>query len=141
MSWVLPQLVLACPAGSEIAIVSPWIRDVPLDLPAPLRQVSPHLSHLLKHAQTELNLRITFYCREEDQYIRGIRSRLSKQYNTTLLLRPHLHAKAVVTPGFILTGSGNLLWTSIYRNEETLRLDCNERRNVRLALRHDLGVT
>lgn len=134
---MIPQVILASAPDGEIALVSPWIRDVPLDLPPPLGKVGT-LSELLDYAQCERRLRIIVYCRERDQYVSRILSRLSGWVE--LLLRPNLHAKAIVTQKFILSGSANLLWTSLYRNDETLRLDCNQRMSVRQALRHDLNL-
>ena len=140
MAWVLPQIVLAAPPHSQIALVSPWIRDVPLDLPLPLRNRSSHLSTLLRHAQEHSGLRVLLVCREKDQYVQGILRRLAASPQVDLILRPTLHAKAIITPQFILSGSGNLLWTSLYRNEETLRLDHNEWPDIRQAMRQSLGV-
>jgi len=51
-----------------------------------------------------------------------------------------MHTKAVVTPKLILSGSANLLYNSLYRNEENLRLDLNSRNNVRQALYRDLNL-
>ena len=135
----MPQLILSCTHGGEIALVSPWIHDVPLDLPPPLGNAGGTLSELLDYAQRERRLRVIIYCRERDQYIRRILIKLSDQVE--LLLRPNLHAKAIVTSRFILSGSANLLWTSLYRNDETLRLDCNQRTSVRQALRQDLNIS
>jgi len=122
----------------EVALVSPWVRDVPLDLPAPVRKRGNVLSDLLAYVQTERRQRLLLYCRACDANIQRILDKLP--HPVEVHERPHMHTKAVVTPKLILSGSANLLYNSLYRNEENLRLDLNSRNNVRQALYRDLNL-
>lgn len=139
LPWLLPQLILSARPGTEVALVSAWISDIPLDLPNPLRNSGAFLSTLIRFGQDTLGLRFIVYCRENDLHLKKIQNKLSKPLDVRL--RPNVHAKVYITKSLILSGSSNILYKSAYVNEENLQLNVNTWQNVARAVKETTGLS
>lgn len=137
LPWVYPQVLLSCPPGKQIAIVSPWVNDLKLNFPNPLRgtHYPPYLSTLLDYLIVERNISISVYYRDDEENdLSKILEGMTNPTNLKLIQRQTSHAKGVATPDLILHGSVNLLWRSFNLNEENVAIDPNDYASVQQAV-------
>ena len=136
LPWLVPSLLLNAPLGRPVVIVSPWIEDVMLIVPAcrglqtSLLQGQTRLSMFLDWLNKHHGKRVALYVRE-DQLAPTINYRLMPLVRSlSKVLRvhgvDHLHGKMIVTDAVVLETSANLLTASLHRNVET----ASTRRNV-----------
>ena len=147
-SWLFPQILLLARPGSEVIIVSPWIENVPLDLPV-FRKRDGHftppimpLADFMQFLTAEFGLRITVYVREPENFkaIADQSKKRIKGQHLKVIYTEYNHAKVFVTEDFCLTGSTNLIWTSIYRNSEVCTLDVNRYGDASQWIRRHLNI-
>jgi phosphatidylserine/phosphatidylglycerophosphate/cardiolipin synthase-like enzyme len=131
---LIPNILLCSPKGTEVIIVSPWIQQV--DLKPPILKTKDYcdtreqmpLSEFLLFLITERNLSLIFVVRENDYRIRNVTRNILQKHPGKLQIieSKYLHAKAIVTPKFVLQTSANLIPTSLYRNTETCSIFLNK---------------
>lgn len=143
LPWVYPQVLLSCPPGAQVAIVSPWIEDIPLQFPNPLRRrgLRPSLSTLLDYLQRERGIQFSLYYRKDEQGdLQKLLDRIGRPARVREVPRETTHAKGVATPELILSGSPNLLWRSFYLNEENVTITPNNFGSVREAVTYAFNI-
>lgn len=143
LPWVYPQVLLSCSPGAQVAIVSPWINDLPLQFPNPLREkrFRPYLSTLLDYLHQERGIQFTIYYREDEQGdFQKLLNRMSQPAQVQMVSRETTHSKGVATPDLILSGSPNLLWRSFNLNEENVTITPNNFASVREAVTYAFNI-
>lgn len=143
LPWVYPQVLLSCPPGKQIAIVSPWVNDLPMVFPNPLRgeQYPPYLSTLLDYLIVERSIKITVYYRDDEKNdLENIRNSMKNQSKIKMVRRMTTHSKGVATPELILHGSPNILWRSFNVNEENVAIERNAYSSVQRAVENAFNI-
>lgn len=125
LPWMIPQVLLTAQPRTQVAIVSPWMADVTLESPVLYhRSQNPRLSSVL-NLLLEKRIAILLVVRERDFRLKGLLKKLPKS-SVQVINVDHIHTKAVITEDLVLTTSGNLLETSLYRNRENINLTANQ---------------
>lgn len=145
---LIPNILISAPKGSDIAVVSPWIREVELFTPIVgtrgrwNRQEPMLLSEFLSYLIRKRELRLIIVTREEDRDIRYVTRSISLNQTDRLKIieSPFLHAKAIITRSLVLLMSANLIPTSLYRNVEICSLLPNEHISAIRYLEYELHV-
>jgi len=145
---LVPELLLSSPRGTEVIIVSPWIKDLMLRPPVfgtAGRWNASHqirLSRLLEVGVQSLNLRIVLVVREIDMDVQKLVRPVVKQFPQALQLieQEFLHAKVIATASTVLSMSANLIPTSFYRNVENCDLAANRYGSARKYVRNELRI-
>lgn len=154
LPWLVPSLLLNAPLGRPVILVSPWVEDVTLCVPAchgrdgRLLHGNIRLAAFLIWLAENHSKRVVLYVRE-DQIVPTANYRLVPILRTlshVLLVHgvDHLHGKMVVTDTVILETSANLLTASLHRNVETAstrrNIDSDAVRFVRSYLRSNNAI-
>jgi len=125
LTWLIPSVLFG---ASEAVLVSPWMEDVPLLLPP---EVGRGLGDLLAFLE-EKGAELWVFLRERDGRAEPVLARLKR---ATIRTVPDLHAKGIFTERVVLTGSANLLWSSVHRNVESVSLWLHGKRDALTAVR------
>lgn len=147
LPWLIPTFFLTAPPDGQIAVVSPWVENVNVqvhlwDGRCPLDGGVSLLS-VLQWLHVEKNLRFAFFIRA-DQLLPTINQRLTPIYTATSAFADFkpiadLHAKILVTDALILETSANLLTRSLYRNVEVVNVRSNPFGNTTMFVRDFFG--
>lgn len=86
---------------------------------------------MLVHLE-ETGAELWVFLRERDERAEGVLAYLRR---TKIQLVTNLHAKGIFTESVALTGSANLLWTSVHRNVESVSLWLHGKGNPLAAMR------
>lgn len=131
---LIPNVLLSTPKGGSAIIVSPWIQELQLKPPIlgseekwNVKESMP-LSNFLFYLIAQRNLKLAIIVRENDNKVQSVTKQSLHLFphNMKIIESMHLHAKAIVTPNFVLQTSANLIPTSLYRNTETCSLSVNK---------------
>jgi hypothetical protein len=145
---LIPEIMLAAPRGSELIIVSPWIRELTLKPPVVGTQGHWNSSHEMRLSQfllfivERLNLHLSLVVREFDKDVQHVLRYLQKRAASSfqVIEESYLHAKVIATDYTILQTSANLIPTSLYRNVETCALSTNRYTNARKYIQAELKI-
>lgn len=145
---LIPNILISAPKGTDIAIVSPWIREVELSTPIIGtrgrwdKQEPMALSEFLSYLIRKRELRLNIVTREEDRDIQYVTRSISLNQTDRLRIieSPYLHAKAIITRSLVLSMSANLIPTSLYRNVENCSLLPNKHIGAIRYLEYELHI-
>ncbi|WP_224333531.1 phospholipase D-like domain-containing protein [Haloprofundus halobius] len=122
--------------ADRVAICSPWLSDVELRLPlgTDLQNRRMLLSEALRRFETELNV----YVRQGESHNEFILSRMGQSATVTEV--DDLHAKAIVTDGYVYIGSANITRGGLLTNRELCEIVENQYEDVATYLKSELGL-
>ena len=122
--------------ADHVAICSPWLSDVELRLPLgvdmPARRMQ--LSEALRKFETDVEI----YVREGESHNDYILSRLTEL--TSVRRVDNLHAKSIVTDGYVYIGSANITRGGLLTNRELCEVVENQYGDVRAYLKAELDL-
>ena len=134
---------MTCVPNASVALVSPWVDDLDLLLPNPLRSKgNPNrLSTLLNYLHRERNIHFMLYYREDEHGdLNQLVQRLIKPPVLRLIPRTTTHSKGIATPDLIMHGSPNLRWRSFNVNEENVAVEKNPFASVAEAVIYAFNI-
>ena len=144
---IIPNRLLSAKKSTSVAIVSPWIQDVELQVPildGYYRRDSRkmYFSYLLNYLVEKRQQRIYLFIRDNDERAKYATRiiRKNNQASLEIFIVQHLHAKAILTNSNILLTSANLIFTSLYRNVESCSLQINPYQNTIKYVEYEFGV-
>lgn len=122
--------------ADHVAICSPWLSDVELRLPlgTDVQNRRMLLSEALRRFETELDI----YVRQGESHNDFILSRLDQATRVTEV--DDLHAKAIVTDGYVYVGSANITRGGLLTNRELCEIIENQYGDVTKYLKSELGL-
>lgn len=100
------------------------------------------LSEFLLFLATERDLSLVLIVRENDYRVQNVIRAILENSPSKLKVveSEYLHAKAIVTPKFVLQTSANLIPTSLYRNTETCALLVNRYESALRYIEYELKL-
>ncbi len=122
--------------ADKVAICSPWLSDVEVKLP--LGQGVETRRMTLSEALEQFETTIDIYVREGESHNSYALSRLEDL--ATIFEVDDLHAKAVVTDGYVYIGSANITRGGLLTNRELCEVIENQYDSVDAYLRSELDL-
>jgi phosphatidylserine/phosphatidylglycerophosphate/cardiolipin synthase-like enzyme len=125
-------------SSDEVALVSPWISDITVKFP--VNDVFDDRRMLLSEAVRKLEgkTRVNVLIRAGEEHNNYIRSELAETVQVHSI--DDLHAKCVVTPEHVYTGSANITRGGLYINRELCQINENPYTSVSEYLREELSL-
>ena len=125
-------------SSDEVALVSPWISDITVKLP--VNDVFDDRRMLLSEAVRKLEgkTRVNVLIRAGEEHNNYIRSELAETVQVHSI--DDLHAKCVVAPEHVYTGSANITRGGLYINRELCQINENPYTSVSEYLREELSL-
>ena len=125
-------------SSDEVALVSPWVSDITVKLP--VNNEFDDRRMLLSEAIRKLegDTRVTVLIRSGEEHNNYIRGELSETVQVHSI--HDLHAKCVVAPKHVYTGSANITRGGLHINRELCQINENPYGSVSGYLREELDL-
>jgi hypothetical protein len=125
-------------SSDKVALVSPWISDITIRLPVNNEFDDRHmlLSEAIRKLEGQTQVLVLIRSGEEhNNYIQGELSESVEVYSVD-----DLHAKCVVAPKHVYTGSANITRGGLHINREICQINENPYDSVSTYLREELDL-
>ena len=141
---IIPNLLLSAKKSTNVAIISPWIQDVMLQVPIIFGihhryKRKMYLGQFLRYLIDNRQLEIFLIVRDNDKRVQYVTRRVQRK-SLHIHTVEYLHAKAIVTESNALLTSANLIPTSLYRNIENCSLQINQYQSTAKYLKYEYGI-
>jgi len=124
--------------SDHMAICSPWLSDV--DVRLPLAPGVDDRRTKLAAAISEFDTTVDVYVLPDESSNEYALDRLSEIKNVKVTKVPNLHAKAIVTSGYVYVGSANITRGGLLTNLELCKLVENQYRDVDGYLQEEMNL-